>query len=47
MSRYEGRLLQLQIAAENCKTEEERSMLLGELAAMVEARTGEELQHGP
>lgn len=37
MSRYEGRLLKLQMALENPATEEDRSLIVGELAAMREA----------
>ena len=37
MSRREGRLLQLQAALENPATEEDRHLILGELAAMREA----------
>lgn len=37
MSRYQGRLLQLQMALENPATEEDRALILGELAAMREA----------
>ena len=37
MTRYEARLLELQIAAEEAATEEDRHIILGELAAMKEA----------
>jgi len=37
VSRYEARLLQLQLAAEECMSEEDRHMILGEVAAMEEA----------
>jgi hypothetical protein len=37
MSRYEGRLLQLQAALENTPTEEDRHLIVGELAALKEA----------
>ena len=37
MSRYEGRLLELQAALENPATEEDRGLILGEMAAMKEA----------
>ncbi len=37
MSRYEDRLLRLQIMAESCESQEDRAMILGELAALREA----------
>ena len=37
MSRYETRLLRLQLAAEECATTEERHRILGEVAALREA----------
>ena len=37
MSRYEARLLELQLAAEECQTAEDRALILGELAALKEA----------
>ena len=37
MSRYEARLLELQLAAEECTSEEDRHLILGEVAAMEEA----------
>ena len=40
MSRYEARLLELQIAAEECDNAEDRALILGELAAMREAHLG-------
>ena len=37
MSRYEARLLELQLAAEECQSDEDRALILGELAALKEA----------
>ena len=37
MSRYEDHLLRLTVMAENCSSEEDRSMILGEVAALREA----------
>lgn len=42
MSRYEARLLELQMAAEQCDNEVDRALILGELAAMQEAVKGTE-----
>lgn len=46
MSRYEARLINLQIAAENCTSEEERHRILGELAAMKAAMSSQDI-HTP
>lgn len=37
MSRYESRLLMLQLMAEECDNAEERAQILGEVAALKEA----------
>ena len=37
MSRYEARLLMLQLMAEECDSAEERAQILGEVAALKEA----------
>ena len=42
VNRYDKRLLELQVAAEECISEQDRQMILAELAAMKEAY-GEEL----
>lgn len=39
MSRYNARMVELLIAAENCRTEEERARILAEVAAMQSAVT--------
>lgn len=43
MSRYHARMLELQIAAENCASKEERHRILGEVAAMQAAMSEQDI----